>query len=480
MKISNVFNTILLFLFSILIVSCTLVEHDDQTAEGNNFGYETNAVSNILNGSCATSGCHSSAAPTNGLSTELQSELLNGSTQRQANNGEFYGGDVVIPFNTDKSLLMQFVEGNITSQLSYNHKILTGTQIATISNWIEDGAKNYLNAVPFQTPESYRVYVCNSGSENVSTIDGAKNVVSRIVDINNISSQQFSPYWVAENGDYYYVTSNNGNALLKIRKSDNSIVNSTLNISSAGMVKINSAGTKVYVSRAYDSTSTYSSIYVVNPQDMSIIKTINFPFNGLLHGLALDENRGYLYVADAINNLIYIINIQNDTIIDNRFSLTQDYYPLFIEVSPDGNYLYLSSTNTNQLLVFDAGNRSVVSTIPLLLNPTDIAISNNGSKIFIASNGGNAIEVVTKTNVFWNKTNTITHSTMSNPYALDITGDGNYLYATNYNGNGDFVPTYQVKGEGNISTVSIININSESIEKVIEVEENAIGIAIEK
>ena len=480
MKTSIILKLSFSIVCSLSIVSCTLVEHDDQTAEGNNFGYETEAVSNILHNSCATSGCHNTDAPTNGLSTELQSELLDGATLRPTVNGAYYGGDVVIPYNVEKSLLMQFIEGNITSKLSYNHKILTGTQIATISNWIEAGAKDYKNEVPYQTPESYRGYVCNSGSENISTIDGTNNVVSRIVDINNTSTNKFSPYWVAENGDFYYVTSNNGNALLKIRKSDNSIVSSILNISSAGMVKINSAGTKAYVSRAYDSTATYSSIYVINPQDMSVIKTINFPFYGLLHGLALDENRGFLYVADADNNLVYIINIQNDTIIDNRFSLTQNYYPLFIDVPPDGNYLYLSATNTNQLLVFDAGNRSVVSTIPLLSTPMDIAILNNGSKIFVASFGGNAVEVITKTNVFWNKTNAIYHSTMSNPYALDITGDDNYLYVTNYNSSGDFVPTYQVKGEGDISTITIINTNLESVEKVIEVEENAIGIAIEK
>ena len=44
--------------FAMFLTSCTLVDHDDQSEEVN-FGYETEAVANILNRTCAVSGCHS-------------------------------------------------------------------------------------------------------------------------------------------------------------------------------------------------------------------------------------------------------------------------------------------------------------------------------------------------------------------------------------------------------------------------------------
>ncbi len=477
---NNYKSTLLVFLlFALFLTSCTLVEHDNVNKEIN-YEYETEGVANILNGTCASSGCHSGNTPSDGLSTETQSDVMNGAFKRPYQNSVYYGGDVVIPYNVEESLLMQFVEGKISSPTSYNHKILSANQITTLSKWIGNGAKNYKNEVPFETPNSYRVYVCNSASENVSTIDGTKKVVSGIKNLNDDSTFEDTPYWVEEYGDYYYVTLSTSNKFLKIRKSDNSVVASLSGISNAGIIKINSNGTRAYISNAYTSAATNNVIYVINTTDMTLHKEIIFSLNGLLHGLALDKNRKLLYVADANNNIIYIINTQNNLIINARFTLTTNYYPTFIEVSQDGDYLYVSAKNTNELLVFNAGSQAVVTRISVLSNPMGISISKNGDKIYVASNGNNAIDVITKSGNFWSKTNTISHSTMSMPFAIDITSDDSYLYVSNQNLSGAFVPTYKVIGEENVSTVSIINTATESVEKVIEVEEKAYGIVVEK
>ena len=476
----KIFGIFYLSLISFSFTSCTLVDHDDQKHEGNNSGYASKEVESIFVNSCALSGCHSENSPSNGLNLTLQSELMNGATHRPLANNAHYGGDDVIPFNTEKSLLMQFVKGNITSKMSVDHNILTDSQISTLSKWIKDGAKNYNGEVPFENRESYRVYVCNSTSKSISTIDGTKKVVSHITDLGDETTGNDTPYWIEDSGAYYYVTFSKSNRFVKFRKSDNSVVGSISNILSAGVIKLTSDGSKAYVSRAIDSTATYNSIYVINTSSMTIKTTITFPFYGILHGLALDEGRKLLYVTDGINHTVHIVNTFNDTVIDSRFSLTQDFFPLYTEISKDGNYLYTTASNTNELLVSNAVSRVTLDRIPLLSTPAGVAVSSDGNKIYVASFNGNAIEVITKSGNFWSKTNTITHPTMSNPFALDITDDNSYLYVANFNGNGDFVPTYQVKGEKNISTITIINTSSESVEKVIEVEENAIGITVEK
>jgi len=473
-------NVIVLLSVAIIFTNCTLVDDDEQTQAGNNFGYETEAVSNIMNTSCAAEGCHNSSAPVNGFSTYLYSEAMLGATSRPLGNNVFYGGEDIVPFNAGKSLVMQFVEGNITSKLSFSHRMLSSSQISTLRNWIDGGAKNYKNEIPFENPASYRVYVCNSGSENISVIDGTERVVSRIVNVDDKTIETDSPYWVAESGSYYYVTFNKANKFVKIRKSDNIIVATLSNVIGAGIIKIMSSGLKAYVSRSFDSNPDYNTIYVVDLQSMTLQKMIQFPLAGLLHGMALDENRGYLYVADAQNNMIHIVSLLTDLVIDTRFTLTQNYYPLFIEVSPDGNYLYVSASNTNGLLVFNAGSRVLLSTVPLRTKPYGIAVSKFGDKIYVASNGSDAVEVVTKTGNFWDKTNTILHPTMSSPFALSISSDDRTLFVTNVNSSGKFAPAYQVSGEGNISTVSIINTSTESVENILEVEEASHGIAVEK
>jgi DNA-binding beta-propeller fold protein YncE len=469
----------LLFVTLFFINACTLRD-ENSVEDQNNFGYHTSSVANILNGTCAASGCHASKSNQNGLSTERYSEFLKGGNMRPYEKGGYYGGEAIIPYNSEKSLMIQLVKGEVISKTKYNHKILTEGQISTLETWIKNGAKDYFGKPAFSQPESYRVYVCNNGSNNVSVIDGTKKVVSYLFNIyGDNPDQDNSPNWIAEYGSYYYVTLGNAGKILKVRKSDNTIAGE-LSLTKPGMIVINSLGSKAYIARAYDSLSVYNSIFVVNINNMSLQKKITFPDYGLLHGLAIDNNRKFLYVTDATNNRVYIINTQTDLISDSRFTLNNNYIPLFLKTSPEGNYLYATAFNTNELLVFNAGSRFLIAKVPLLSRPMDLAISPNGNKIYIASSEGNAIEVVTKTGEYWDKTKTITHPTISNPFGIDITANGSFLYVTNLNYSGSFIPTYRIKGERKTSTVTIIGTANENVEKVIETEESSLGIVVEK
>ena len=77
---------------------------------------------------------------------------MDGASKRPYKNG-YYGGDVVIPYNSKKSLLMQFVEGKIETPTTVNHVALSDAQLLTLNKWIEDGAKNYQGIPSFETPD---------------------------------------------------------------------------------------------------------------------------------------------------------------------------------------------------------------------------------------------------------------------------------------------------------------------------------------
>ncbi len=482
-------NSLQQLIFKLLIIlivfglsHCTLVENpDDQLAKDNNY-YQTKEVSDILNGTCATSGCHGGTDPVNGFSTEIQTKLILGASDRPLDgvSSQKYGGDNVIPYDVDKSLMIQIITGNIVNKMSYNHAILSESQISTLANWVADGCQNHLEQPAYANPQSYRVYVCNQLTENVSIIDGTEKVVSYLTDVYDPTNEDDTPYDVAEFGAYYYVTLSSAGESFKYRKSDNTVVSSIGGISDAGRIQINRDGTKAYVSRTAFTENLYNSIYVIDLISMRVIKQIAFGLNGLLHGMALDITRGYLYITDSYNNIVLVVNTLNDTIIDIRYTLTQNYSPLFLEVSPDGNYLYITAPNTNQLLIINTGSRQLIWYINMLSAPMGVTVSSTGQKIYVASYEGNAVEVVTKVADNWNKTNTIEHTAFSMCFDIDITADDSYVYVTNQNLDGDFVPAYKVKEEGEISTVGIINTFSETVEKVIEVEEAASGICVEQ
>ena len=170
-----------IFVFAVAIAfftSCELKD-EDQTVDYN--GFQSQEVSDVFV-SCASSGCHGGIESARGLNLESYTDLMNGSSSRPLSNGS-YSGEVIIPFNSGKSLLYQIVTGN-TSELNPNHSnLLSDAEKNVLKNWINNGAKNYKNEIAFSN-SSYNVYVCNQSGDAVSVIDGDQKVVSRIIDLN--------------------------------------------------------------------------------------------------------------------------------------------------------------------------------------------------------------------------------------------------------------------------------------------------------
>ena len=98
-----------------------------------------------------------------------------------------------------------------------------------------------------------------------------------------------------------------------------------------------------------------------------------------------------------------------------RFDFTNYFYPLFLEVISAGKYIYITANRTNQLLIANAISRIVISDVNLLSSPMGVTVSSTGQKIYVASSGGDAVEVITKVSNNWSKTNTITHPAMNMP-----------------------------------------------------------------
>lgn len=464
---------ILLFGISIFaFVSCELKE-DESLVDFN--GFESQQVADIFK-SCASSGCHGGNETAHGLNMETYSQLLKGSLNKPLENGN-YSGEVIIPFNTEKSLLYQIVTGN-TQELNPKHStLLNDAEKNILKNWIENGAKNYQGEIPF-SDAGYNVYVCNQSADAVSVIDGDQKVVSRIVDLDFNNSIE-APHMVKEYGDYIYVTMISAGKLLKIRKSDLQIVNELNGLSYPGMIQLYPERNKLYVSRSSTAPGIYSSIYSVNMDDLSLIKEIDLILTGVPHGIALAKNRDRLYCADLIKNYLYIIDAQTDEVI-SPIALGASYEPMQTTISPDENYLYISARGTSQILVMNLNTTNIIYSVDVAQMPMHIAVSSNGNKIYVVSMMNSLVNVITKTDLVWNLTSSITHPAFSQLHGCDLTADDNYLYVSSRNQNGNFKPSIKVNGEGNLGNIGIINTATNIVEKVLEIEEFGAGLVVEK
>lgn len=466
-------------LFFLMITACEENPSDSvRYIDKNNNGFENYEVAEIIVNKCANSGCHIGVTPAGNIAMDTYSSLLNGAN----NNKGFFEGEVVIPFSADKSLLYQMIQKNVTSLSPHDGLNLTSSEIDTVKSWINDGAKDF-NGTAASINPSYRVYVCNQASDLISVIDGDKKVVSRLIDV-DFNSTIDAPHMVKEFGDYLYATIISAGKFLKIRKSENQIVAEVLGLEKPGMIQINLTGTKAYVSRSSTSPSIYNTIYVIDlTSSMSLVKEISLPVTGVPHALALNTANTKLYVANLTKDRISIVDALNDEFIDDII-LPIGTEPMQAAISPDGTYLYVSGRGVSKLLVVDLNADSVVTEVDVSAMPMHISISSTGNRIYVStmmnSGSGSAVNVIEKTGATWNRIAQITDSRFNMLHGCDITNDDKYLYVSSRNLDGVYQAKFKINGEGNVGTLGIIDTETLTVIKVIDLEESPTGLVVEK
>ncbi|UCH65364.1 MAG: beta-propeller fold lactonase family protein [Ignavibacterium sp.] len=440
-------------------------------------GFENFSIASIFSLNCATSGCHSRARPSSGLSLYTHSNLLQGSLNRSNGQVPNYGGDVVIPFRLDESLIYQFITGNVTPIAPHDAINLSQEQIDLVKNWLENGARNNNGETPFGNA-SYRVYVCNQKSDKISVIDGYANVVSALIDV-NVSPTTNSPHMCKYKDGFLYNTLIGSGKFLKTRISDYRIVGEVNGITKAGMIQISPDGTKAYVSRSSTSDPIFNTIFVVNTITMSVTKEILLPAPGIPHGIALTPDGTKLYVANLSLSRISIVDATNDEFIDD-IVLSPGTEPMQTTISPDGTYLYVSARGTSKLLVLDTATNTIVAEVPVSPAPMHIAVTSDGNKIYIPSMMGKVVNVINKNGSTWTKVKEISHPGFSMLHGADLTADDRYLYVSSRNTNNAFNPYFSVGGEGPPGTIGIIDTQTDEVVKLIEIEEHGAGLVVEK
>jgi YVTN family beta-propeller protein len=411
------------------------------------------------------------------------SELINGSSNRSGGTIPNYGGDVVIPFRLDESLLYQMLLGNVTPAAPHDGLSLTQDQVDKIKEWIEDGARDNNNDLPFSNP-AYRVYVCNQNSDMISVIDGDSKVVSGIIDVEQPSLVPATPHMVKVQDGYLYATLIGAGKFLKINTSDYSLAGEVGGIGKAGMIQLSSDGMKAYVSRSSTSTpNEYNSIVLINPQTMTLVKQISFPYTngGVPHGMALSHDESKLYVANLTLDRISIINASTDEYGDyNDIVLPSGTEPMQTMISPDGNFLYVSARGTAKLIVIDTHIDSLITEVSVDMMPMQIAVTSDGNKIYVGSMMMNTVNVVEKNGNSWNNVKQISHPGFRMMHGCDITSDDRYVYVSSRNTDGMFEPYFDVAGEGPPGTIGIIDTQLDEVVKLIEIEQFGSGLVVEK
>ncbi|WP_310728455.1 IPT/TIG domain-containing protein [Streptomyces sp. N2A] len=258
------------------------------------------------------------------------------------------------------------------------------------------------------------LYVANSGSNNVQTIDTATDTVTgAAIPTGTV------PVWltVAPNGSAY-VPNNVSNSVTVIDTATSTVL-TTIALSGGPAAAAVIPSGNVYVSR-FTANSVQEIDTTTNAAVGAAIPTGSGPV-----GIAVAPN-GKAYVANRNGNTVTVIDTATSMVLT---TIPVGAQPNFVAIAPNGN-AYVANIGSNNVSVINTVSDTVVGApIPVGANPWGITAGADGH-VYTANRGSNDVSVIDSV------TNTVIGAPIpvgSQPIAL-VVAPNNKVYVTNIAG----------------------------------------------
>lgn len=300
-------------------------------------------------------------------------------------------------------------------------------------------------------------YVANALSNTVSVIDTETNQVVATIPVGQTPvGVVFSP-----DGTKAYVTNNGndtGGSISVIDTATNTVVATVPVGGSTDFSAITPDGKKLYVPSGRD-----NAVFVVDLSANIVIEPpIELGFAPVSVAVAPDNTRAF--VLNAIGNTIAVIDLATDTLLAPiTLSQTNFFGPAMLAISPDGKRLYVPGGVNFSMTVVDTTINSEIARVVIVFaggGQKSVAVSPDSSRVYasIAPSSVFMLDAIT---------NTIEAGPIqvgSVPFGMAITPDGSFLYVAN-------------EGDG---TVSVVDTNTNTVVgPPITVGPSPVGIAIQ-
>ncbi len=240
-----------------------------------------------------------------------------------------------------------------------------------------------------------------------------------------------------------------------ISNNDVTVINTTTNAVIA-TIPVGQTPTSVSVSpdgtRVYVTNQRANSISVINTGTNSVISTIPVAAFSPT-SVTVSPDGKLLYVVNLNSNNVLVFSIATNTVLA---TIGVGGYPVGIAVSPNGSMVYVANSS-NTISVIDVATNQVKTSIPVGNSPYGIAISPDGNTVYVAMSGANDVTLINTT------TNMVTGTIPvgSNPAGVAVSPNGSYVYVSNQTSN----------------TVSVINTSANNVVFTIPVGSNPLGLS---
>jgi YVTN family beta-propeller protein len=443
----------------------------------------------IFERSCATSGCHDAGAAASGLRLDSHANVMAGS--------EF--GEAVIPFSPDRSLMMELLESG--AEADPDHSTLLETDdLATLRTWVTEGCRDDDGEAAFADVTD-KVYVTDQGADLISVVSVDDLVVMRLIGVEPFGgSLEAFPHFgsMAAGNDVWIATLLKAPGVWKFDARDSVVAKLETELAMPALSALTPGATKAYVTHFINPQAPglgqVSAIDMASFQVTGTIPVLNTP-----HGIAMAADGREIYVANWGSDHITVIEATSDEVITHipvselvRGDIDSfEYRVIQIAVHPTERLIYASCTTSpsspaGEIRVIDRSQGTVVDSLAVPAGsaaPWHLKVTADGSKLFVANrgqqlSGGDILQgsVSIYSTAPFAHLATVTDPSMALPHGLDFDSMGRYCFVSSENLNGGYTARHPVPGADPPGTLAVIDVATNTLVKVLEVEEFATGV----
>ncbi|MEL7835018.1 YncE family protein [Fodinibius sp. Rm-B-1B1-1] len=324
--------------------------------------------------------------------------------------------------------------------------------------------------------QNQHIYVCNQGEATLTVIDVATNEVVDNIDLQELGfSANAKPHHaVAEpDGSYWYVTLIGENKVLKFNRENELVGQVSMEV--PGLMELHPTRDLLMVGRSMSAVNPPQSIGIINRSDMTLQKEVP-TFFARPHAITSTPNGAWTYIASLAEN--QILSLNNETEETDLINLAGDTH-VFVDfaISPDGNTLVVTGQISSKLLFFDISDPStpkLTESIDVNAQPWHPVFSADGQYVYFGNKEAHTVTVVDMESRSVEKV--IEGNGLAQPHGSALSADGKYLYISNNNRKGTYnAEGTSLSGDPN-GTVTVIDTKTNEIVKVIEVGAYTTGI----
>ncbi|ORB27544.1 Ig-like domain-containing protein [Mycolicibacterium parafortuitum] len=255
---------------------------------------------------------------------------------------------------------------------------LTGTVVRTIS----------LRTAPTSlavAPDGGRLYISNSAAGTVSVLDTATDTVIRTIRVGKAPTA----IAVNANGTRVYVVNSDDGTVSKISTLTNSVVGKVYGVSEGvSEIAVSPDGSTVY-------TLSSTTGVITQFTSTALVATVIDSVSTGSAGITFSADGSRVFVADLAGS-VKIFDATSRRLVDSITVSAGD--PFDIAVSPDGTTLFVARSDDGKLSVFDIATKTEVKSV--IANPYEvdgpplISVSPDGTQLYWTEFGGNRLHVI--------------------------------------------------------------------------------------